>query len=84
VRRSSLDWRRLVGLAREIEGTGIDNAGESYATLNAIAARLYGLTRDQYEHVLSTFPLLPLALRNGCLSRFTQGEGVDRLKGRET
>ena len=32
---------------------------EEYAELQALVARLYGLSRADFEHVLSTFPLIP-------------------------
>lgn len=36
---------------------------ETYARLNAVAGRLYGLTSTEYAHVVSTFPLLPETMR---------------------
>ena len=35
---------------------GIDAAPDAYARINAIAANLYGLTSEQYEHVVAQFP----------------------------
>ncbi len=66
----SPELRTLATLARTLEHTGIDDDHDSYARLNAIAARLYGLTRDQYLHVLSTFPLLQQGLRDRCAAEF--------------
>jgi hypothetical protein len=40
------------------------------ARLNAIVARLYGLTRDDFAHVLGTFPLVPEAERDAALDVF--------------
>jgi hypothetical protein len=65
----SLDRRDLITLARELEQTGIGNL-DAYARANAIAARLYGLTRDEYAHVVSTFPLLSEETRVSCLAAF--------------
>ena len=36
---------------------------EEYAELQAICARLYGLRREEFEHVLGTFPLIPAGVR---------------------
>jgi hypothetical protein len=69
---SSRDFRDLAALARVLEKTGVAANDAVYARLNAIAARLYGLTRTQYAHVLGTFPLLPLALREKCLRSHEQ------------
>jgi hypothetical protein len=43
---------------------------EEYIALQAIAARLYGLSRPHFEHVLSTFPLVPEEVREQVLARF--------------
>jgi hypothetical protein len=61
------DYRELASLARALEQSGIAGHEPLYARVNAISARLYGLTRDQYQHVVSTFPLLPPELRSECL-----------------
>jgi len=57
----------LVSLARSLSRTGVDAAPDQFARLNAIVANLYGLTEKQYEHVVESFPLLPLDLRSACL-----------------
>jgi hypothetical protein len=44
---------------------------EEHVALQAAAARLYGLERDGFAHVLSTFPLVDSALRSAVLTRFT-------------
>jgi hypothetical protein len=41
-----------------------------YARLQAIAARLYGLTRTDLEHVLGTFPLIPSEVKERVLAAF--------------
>ena len=61
-RSNSADFHDLAALARALEKSGIPGDEPGYARLNTIAARLYGLTYSQYEHVLSTFPLLPREL----------------------
>ena len=43
---------------------------EEYAELQAIAAHLYRLSPAQFEHVLSTFPLVPSEIRQRALARF--------------
>lgn len=60
-------FRTLAALARGLAGTGIDAAPEAYARLNAVAAHLYGIRRDDYAHVVAAFPLLPAALRDRCV-----------------
>ena len=45
-----------------------DNARS--ARLNALVARLYQLTRDEFAHVLATFPLVPRDERDLALSMF--------------
>ncbi len=45
-----------------------------YAELQAIAARLYGLTEDEFEHVLSTFPLVASNAKTSALSRFRNND----------
>jgi hypothetical protein len=41
-----------------------------YSQLQAIVARLYGLSRDEFEHILGTFPLIPIAVREAALASF--------------
>ena len=61
------DFARLGGLAQHLASSGVDAAVTEYAELNAIAARLYGLSRDDYAFVLDTFPLIPKSMRECCL-----------------
>ncbi len=68
--RKSAAFAELVTLARTLAATGVDNAPEAYARLNAIAARLYGLTTEQYEHVVASFPLLSQELRSQCVTAY--------------
>jgi hypothetical protein len=62
----SAEFTELAALARSLAQTGVAGHEATYARLNAVAARLYGLTRHQYEHILSTFPLLPTELLSLC------------------
>ena len=68
--RKSAAFAELVTLARTLAQKGIDNAPEGYARLNAIAAQLYGLTAEQYEHVVASFPLLSEELRALCVASY--------------
>ena len=51
-------------------GSGPAEEMEEYGHIQAIAAHLYGLSRLQFEHVLSTFPLVPAEVRQSALRRF--------------
>lgn len=64
----SPDFNRLVALSKRLAGVGVESDAAGYAAVNAIASRLYGLTRDQYAHVLSTFPLISSGVRDRCLA----------------
>jgi hypothetical protein len=66
----SPEFRELAALARLLTQTGIDGHETAYARINAIAAHLYGLTRPQYEHVLSTFPLQSRELISLCSAAY--------------
>jgi hypothetical protein len=42
-----------------------------FARLNALVARLYHLSRDEFSHVLDTFPLVPRAERDAAMRAFS-------------
>jgi hypothetical protein len=42
------------------------------AKAQALAASTYGLEPDEYRHVLSTFPLVPLEERQAAFEEFTR------------
>jgi hypothetical protein len=44
----------------------------AFAELNARVAELYQLRRDEFEHVLASFPLIPQADRHGALECFDE------------
>ena len=44
--------------------------GSHHAQLQATAARLYGVSRTQLQHVLDTFPLVRMEERQAVLDRF--------------
>jgi hypothetical protein len=46
---------------------------DAFATLNARVARLYQLTTEEFDHVLKTFPLIPIEDRIQALNMFRQG-----------
>lgn len=52
-------------------------ASPEYAELQAVAAELYGLTIPEFEHVLTTFPLIPESTRRASLERFSR-DGLSR------
>ena len=62
------EFKRLAAHARSLEATGIAGHDIVYAEINAVAARLYGLTEKQYAHVLGTFPLVPQSVRERCFA----------------
>ena len=63
-----IDFRRVVALSRRLSHSPLD-AG-SAAELQATVARLYELSTTEFQHVLDTFPLIPLADRSAAMSRF--------------
>jgi hypothetical protein len=68
-------FRRLSWCAETIAGTSEPvEAMDEYAEIQAITARLYGLSASQFEHVLSTFPLVPTEVRKRALERFNSGQ----------
>lgn len=66
----SAEFQRLVQLAQSLAVSGIADPSGDYAELNAIAARLYGVSRAQYALVLDSFPLIAAAQRDLCLRAF--------------
>ena len=67
VRASLATWARALSEVADAE-----SKPDIYAELNAAVAALYGLTREEYAHVLSSFPLIPAVLRARCADTFTQ------------
>lgn len=61
--------RLLATLAKRLERQALNDV-DSYARLNALVAHLYRLSSAQYAHIVSTFPLLPAALRERCLLEY--------------
>ena len=48
---------------------------EEYVELQALAAHAYGVTREEFERILETFPLVDSGLRGDALARFVSGIG---------
>jgi Eco57I restriction-modification methylase len=60
--------RAVASLARGLSASPTDMA--AYARLQAAAASLYGLSGDEFEHVLGTFPLVAVDVREACFEAF--------------
>jgi hypothetical protein len=56
--------RTIASLARRLSANPTDMA--AYTWLQAAAASLYGLSEDEFEHVLGTFPLVAVDVRKAC------------------
>lgn len=63
--------QRLASLAQTLSEstTAVEEMGE-YVELQALVAALYGLSPEEFEHVLGTFPLIPTAVRQAALVAF--------------
>jgi hypothetical protein len=62
---------RLAALSRALRSaTEPVEAMPEYTELQAIVAKLYGLTAPELEHVLATFPLIPAVVRAKALDDF--------------
>jgi hypothetical protein len=72
VRRGDPAFERLKALTQCLMNTATIDAAPEYSELQAIVGDLYGLTADDFEHVLSTFPLIRQAVRDASLARFAQ------------
>jgi hypothetical protein len=70
----------LAVLGRRLARTGIAGHEPAYARVNAIAAELYGLTREQYQHVLSTFPRLSRELISLCSAAYGHATETSRTE----
>jgi hypothetical protein len=62
--------KSIAALAR---GLAAVSCPDDEARLQAEVARLYGLTRDEFAHVLSTFPLLAADAREAALGAWEAG-----------
>ena len=62
--------KTIAALSRRLAKSGLTELSEDYTALNALAARLYSISADEYAHILDTFPLIPEPTRTACLSAF--------------
>ena len=63
---------RLLWLARRLsDGPQAVEEMDEYAELQGVVGRLYGLTREEFGHVVGRFPLIPQEIREAALARFT-------------
>jgi hypothetical protein len=70
---------QIGGLVRELlKGRAPVEEMEDYVALQAVVARLYGLSSKELEHVLSTFPLVPKAVRSQVLHSFLASAEMGR------
>jgi len=53
----------VAALAERLSTASIESDVKAYARLNAIVARMYGVSAEEYRHIISTFRLLPDGLR---------------------
>ena len=65
---------RLNLLSHVLTSAADVDAAVEYAELQAIAASLYGLSAQEFEHVLRTFPLIPQATRLAAYARFLRDQ----------
>ena len=71
VRRSDRAFSTLRALSRALGGgDGAVEGMAQYVELQALVAHLYGLTEADFEHVLATFPLIPVEVRAKALLEF--------------
>jgi hypothetical protein len=61
-------FNRIVALSRRLAEEPSDL--RSAAILQACVARLYGITRSDFAHILGTFPLIPREERESALAEF--------------
>jgi N-6 DNA Methylase/Eco57I restriction-modification methylase len=61
-------FRALAALSARLSKQPQDE--NAAASLQARVARLYGLDRTEFQHVLGTFPLIPIAERSAALTAF--------------
>jgi hypothetical protein len=67
--------REIAALARRLARR--HDAG-AFARLNACVARLYALTREEFAHLLGTFPLVPAEVRAAAMREYERMPGRGR------
>ena len=73
--RDSAGFGLVGGLAQHLARSPGDR--DAHARLQAAAARLYGISSEEFAHVLSTFPLVLATERDGARAAF--GAGIDAI-----
>jgi hypothetical protein len=79
-------FTRLADISRTLaRSTGPAEQLPEYAELQARAAHLFAVSTEDFEHILSTFPLIPQEVRTAALTHFTRlhSHGTPRLRGTE-
>ncbi len=71
--RSAALYGSISGLAADLRRSPAPQRQPQYAELQAAVAALYGLTAEEYRHILGTFPLIGGETRKACIERFGEG-----------
>ncbi len=79
-RANTAQFDRLVDLAKCITKRGLQHSSVEYAELNAIAAGLYAITPEEYQHILETFPLIQESIRSECFSTYVRATSEHRSR----
>ena len=69
-RHDSAIFEETVELSHDLRR---EHSGVAYARLQALAARCYGLSQGEFEHVLGTFPLIGRSDQLAALEEFRRG-----------
>ena len=79
------DFTRLAHLSRTLAHSP-DPAEQrpEYAELQARTARLFGINKEDFKHILATFPLIPEEIRSAALTYFTRLHSHDTPRRRGT
>ncbi len=65
------DLAKEVGLNNHNDGvTDPGERGKLRAELDGLVAHLYGLTEDEFAHILTTFPIIPEAVKQAAMEAF--------------
>ena len=63
---------RLIEIAQALSAATVPvEAMSEYVELQALVGRVYGLSKEEFGHVVDTFPLIPGHIRDAAVSRFT-------------
>ena len=66
--QSDASFRAIAALARRLSRRPEDR--DTYVALQARAAALYSLSNEEFDHVLGTFPLVPIGIRDACAAAY--------------